>query len=434
MARPEVGEELHDLVAELYPICRSITGDGVRETLAPPRRDRPARGPRGPDRHARSSTGRSRASGTSATRTSKDPDGPPGRRLPGEQPPRRRLQHAGRPREWTLAELRAHLFTIPERPDWIPYRTSYYRDDLGLLPEPRRRSSGSRTASTRSASTARSRTATSPTASCISPGEQRGRGADLDARLPSVALQRQPLGHRGRDVPGADAGRAAQAALVPLRLRPGHDRRDRLAAARTRRTVSADQARSRPDRRRRPRAGSRTSGAADAGTPRSTGRSSTCSATPATTTRCSTSRPTATTSASTARPASTFPSAASCARPGAVPRVPHVGRRPRPRHARTPGRLARQAARRAVRRRRQCDLRQPQPRCASRSSAGAACTARAGGRKDESARRARAALGAEPLRLAAHAARHRRALRPRVRRRPAAADALVEAGLLEEAA
>src|SRR5262245_40728405 len=29
----EVGGEIYDLVRDLYPICRSITGDGVRETL-----------------------------------------------------------------------------------------------------------------------------------------------------------------------------------------------------------------------------------------------------------------------------------------------------------------------------------------------------------------------------------------------------------------
>ena len=29
-----VGEAMHALVSELYPICRSITGDGVRTTLA----------------------------------------------------------------------------------------------------------------------------------------------------------------------------------------------------------------------------------------------------------------------------------------------------------------------------------------------------------------------------------------------------------------
>jgi aminopeptidase-like protein len=32
----------------------------------------------------------------------------------------------------SLEELRPHLFSIPERPDWIPYRTSYYREDWGF--------------------------------------------------------------------------------------------------------------------------------------------------------------------------------------------------------------------------------------------------------------------------------------------------------------
>ena len=29
-----IGREMHALVAALYPICRSITGDGVRQTLS----------------------------------------------------------------------------------------------------------------------------------------------------------------------------------------------------------------------------------------------------------------------------------------------------------------------------------------------------------------------------------------------------------------
>ena len=29
----DVGLAMYDLIARLYPICRSITGDGVRETL-----------------------------------------------------------------------------------------------------------------------------------------------------------------------------------------------------------------------------------------------------------------------------------------------------------------------------------------------------------------------------------------------------------------
>jgi aminopeptidase-like protein len=32
----------------------------------------------------------------------------------------------------SMADLRPHLFTLPETPDWIPYRTSYYRETWGF--------------------------------------------------------------------------------------------------------------------------------------------------------------------------------------------------------------------------------------------------------------------------------------------------------------
>ena len=31
-----------------------------------------------------------------------------------------------------LSEVRPHLFTLPEHPDWIPYRTSYYQENWGF--------------------------------------------------------------------------------------------------------------------------------------------------------------------------------------------------------------------------------------------------------------------------------------------------------------
>ena len=37
----ELGPRMHDLVRELYPICRSITGQGVRDTLGIVRRHIP---------------------------------------------------------------------------------------------------------------------------------------------------------------------------------------------------------------------------------------------------------------------------------------------------------------------------------------------------------------------------------------------------------
>ena len=30
---PGIGAEMYDMMIKLYPICRSITGDGVRKTL-----------------------------------------------------------------------------------------------------------------------------------------------------------------------------------------------------------------------------------------------------------------------------------------------------------------------------------------------------------------------------------------------------------------
>ena len=35
-------------------------------------------------------------------------------------------------RHMSLSELRPHLHTLPEHPDWIPFRTSYYKEGWGF--------------------------------------------------------------------------------------------------------------------------------------------------------------------------------------------------------------------------------------------------------------------------------------------------------------
>ena len=125
-----IGESIFALAAKLYPICRSITGDGVRETLREIGKFIKL------DVH--------------------------------EVPTGTAVFDWTIPREWnirdayiknkrgekivdfahsnlhvvsysmpvrqfcTLAELKKHLHTLPKQPDLIPYRTSYYSEDWGF--------------------------------------------------------------------------------------------------------------------------------------------------------------------------------------------------------------------------------------------------------------------------------------------------------------
>jgi aminopeptidase-like protein len=129
-ASSEVGVEMHELMAELYPICRSLTGEGVRETFGILEREVPLEITEIP-------------SGTQVFDWTLPREwnirdawiaGPDGARvvdfgrsnlhvLGYSVPVRTRMP---------LAELREHLFTHPENPDWIPFRTSYYQENWGF--------------------------------------------------------------------------------------------------------------------------------------------------------------------------------------------------------------------------------------------------------------------------------------------------------------
>ncbi len=123
----EQGEAMYRFASELYPICRSITGEGIRLTLAKIAERIPMVMSEIP-------------SGTTVfdwivpkewnvrdayIKNSK------GERVVDFQKHNLHLMSYSVPVRATLrfAELRPHLHTLSDHPDWIPYRTSYYRED-----------------------------------------------------------------------------------------------------------------------------------------------------------------------------------------------------------------------------------------------------------------------------------------------------------------
>jgi len=122
---------LMSLVRELYPILRSITGPGVRETLEVLRRELPRL------------QVRSVPSGTRVLDWTVPPEwsvreahltAPDGTRVADVLRHNLSLLNYSMPFRGAvpLAELRRHLHSLPERPHAIPYRTSYYRRDWGF--------------------------------------------------------------------------------------------------------------------------------------------------------------------------------------------------------------------------------------------------------------------------------------------------------------
>jgi aminopeptidase-like protein len=123
----EAGSAMYRLIEELYPICRSITGEGVRETL------------RRVQRLVRLEL-HEVPSGTAVFDWTvpkewnirdayvKDRQG---NRVIDFRQSNLHVVSYSRPvhQRMPLAELRKHLYSLPEHPDWIPYRTTYYNNN-----------------------------------------------------------------------------------------------------------------------------------------------------------------------------------------------------------------------------------------------------------------------------------------------------------------
>lgn len=124
------GREMYSLIERLYPLCRSITGPGTEATLAALQEAVPLTIERVP-------------TGTQVfdwivprVWTIRDAyvKDPSGRRVIDFQESNLHVVGYSRPvhAHLSLDELKQRLFTLPEHPDWIPYRTSYYTDNWGL--------------------------------------------------------------------------------------------------------------------------------------------------------------------------------------------------------------------------------------------------------------------------------------------------------------
>ncbi|MFE9662712.1 DUF4910 domain-containing protein [Streptomyces sp. NPDC005955] len=124
------GEQMHALVERLYPLCRSITGDGVRATLDIVGEYLPL-------------TVHEVPTGTQVLDWTVPQEwnirdayiaDPAGNRVVDFAASSLHVLGYSLPVSTTLplAELRAHLHTLPDHPTWVPYRTSYYRPDWGF--------------------------------------------------------------------------------------------------------------------------------------------------------------------------------------------------------------------------------------------------------------------------------------------------------------
>ena len=124
------GEEMYALAESLYPVCRSITGDGVRQTLDRVAKDVPLTQSEVP-------------SGTEVFDWTvprewnirdawiKDPAG---RKVVDFRDHNLHVVSYSVPVRQTLPleALKPHLHSLPEHPDWIPYRTNYYSENWGF--------------------------------------------------------------------------------------------------------------------------------------------------------------------------------------------------------------------------------------------------------------------------------------------------------------
>lgn len=130
MSENKTGEKMYALATELFPICRSITGNGVRQTLEILQQILPLEIQEVP-------------TGTPVFDWEVPKEwnvqeawvkDPAGKKIIDFSQHNLHLLNYSVPirRSMSLSELRPHLYTLPDQPDLIPYRTSYYQENWGF--------------------------------------------------------------------------------------------------------------------------------------------------------------------------------------------------------------------------------------------------------------------------------------------------------------
>lgn len=126
----EVSKQMYQIISELYPLCRSITGNGLRATLQIIKKhieltihEVPTGTPvfdwvvpkewNITDAYIKNLKGEKIIDFNKSNLHVVNYSVPVKKKMP-------------------LKDLKAHLFTLPDRPDWIPYRTSYYKESWGF--------------------------------------------------------------------------------------------------------------------------------------------------------------------------------------------------------------------------------------------------------------------------------------------------------------
>ena len=126
----ETGARMYALMAVLYPICRSITGDGLRESLHIIQKHLPLELHEVP-------------TGTSVFDWNIPKEwnirdayvkGPDGEKIIDFKRSSLHVVNYSVPvrAKMPLAKLKEHLHSLPDHPDWVPYRTSYYKETWGF--------------------------------------------------------------------------------------------------------------------------------------------------------------------------------------------------------------------------------------------------------------------------------------------------------------